>query len=804
MTDNIKPDSAAAVEFLTRWAEGQQVVLTSIVPDGVTTTRTFASAAEPAMRAWIDERQGKENLYFHVNPIRRALSSKAAKEDMDRLAWLHVDVDPRVGEDHEAERIRILKMFEEAKVPFTVIVDSGGGYQGFYKLQPEDKLKIAGNIAKAQELEAYNIQLERLFGADSCHNVDRIMRIPGTINVPNARKIKKGRKPALARVIRFDDTTYPISGFTPAVRVQQSSPGLSGGQPRVQITGNVPVVGTEELRAWAQDNRKPPLSDWLLAMIATGQHPSDETKYPSRSEALFAVCCALVRAEVPPDMIYAVITGPNEIASSVREKRDWHTYALRQIERAMEDAVDPMLRELNEKHAVIGDIGGRCRIISEVYDEVMDRTRISKAAFEDFRNRYNNRAVQVGTDSQGNPVLKPLGLWWTLHPQRRQYDNIVFAPNRDVPNSFNLWKGFNCEAIPGDKHLKFLEHILKNVCSGNEEHYNYFIGWLARLVQDPGCPGEVALVMRGRRGTGKSFVLKIVGKLFGRHFLQVSDSKHLVGSFNAHLRDVVLLFGDEAFFAGDKKHESVLKTLITEDTLIIEGKGIDAEAAMNFVHLALASNEDWVVPAGLDERRFFVLEVGDGQRMNNAYFGELSNIMENGGLENLLHYLLNYDLKNFEVRKVPQTRALQDQKLLSMGVDFQWFQERLMEGRLLSRQNEWSGRVLKDSLYDEYIREMTMARRPAYNHTRTTFARFLARCCPPNSLTSKQEMCDVPVANDYGAEVLIKKRAYVYYFPALDILRDYWDKEMGGPYDWPKWEGAQAELDKVEGPDVPF
>lgn len=101
-----------------------------------------------------------------------------------------------------------------------VIVDGGGGVQALWKLDPSDKLEIGGNIAKAQELEAYNIQLEKVFQADHCHNCDRILRLVGTINVPTAKKAKKGRKPALARLVEWHDAGYPIEQFAPAVRVQ--------------------------------------------------------------------------------------------------------------------------------------------------------------------------------------------------------------------------------------------------------------------------------------------------------------------------------------------------------------------------------------------------------------------------------------------------------------------------------------------------------------------------------------------------------------------------------------------------------
>lgn len=44
------------------------------------------------------------------------------------------------------------------------------------------------------------------------------------------------------------------------------------------------------------------------------------------------------------------------------------------------------------------------------------------------------------------------------HPQRREYAGLVFAPGRDVPGYFNLWRGFAVEPRPGDCS-KFLAHL---------------------------------------------------------------------------------------------------------------------------------------------------------------------------------------------------------------------------------------------------------------------------------------------------------------------------------------------------------
>lgn len=663
------PDSAAAVSFLQRFHPTGPWALTGISPDKkVIQTRSFSPGQEEACRQWLDERNGRLNLYFHTNLPMSELRKKAEKTDIGEAVCLHVDIDPRAGEDIQEEQKRALGILRAAQPAPTVIVFSGGGYQAFWKL--EEPVRIGGDLALAESFERYNIHLERLYGADNCHNVDRIMRLPGTINLPDAKKLKKRRVAALAQLVEFNDNVYPLSAFTAAPKVQsEETLGFSGRS--VVVSGNVErLESVDDLDKWD-------VPDWLKVLIVQGNDPDNPTKFPSRSEALFACTCELVRRGVPDEVIFAILTDESfGIAGSVVEHKRPEKYALRQIERAHEEAIDPVLRELNEKFAVIGDMGGKCRIISEVFDEGLKRFKISRQSFEDFRNRHMHIRVQAGVDPKGNPMFKPAGAWWLAQPGRRQFERIVFLPGQDAPaDVYNLWKGFAVDALPGDRHLPFLEHVRNNVCRGNEEHYRYLLGWMARAVQHPDSPGEVAIVLRGKMGTGKSFFAKTFGNLFGRHFMQVSDSKHLVGSFNAHLRDCVVLFGDEAFYAGDKKHEGVLKTIITEETLVVEGKGVDAEISPNYLHLLMASNSEWVVPAGPEERRFFVLDVGDDRMQDKEYFRALREGLDAGGSENLLHFLMTYDLSNYEVRAVPKTKALEEQKAHSLGA----FERELME-----------------------------------------------------------------------------------------------------------------------------
>lgn len=671
MSTALVPNFDAAWAFLSeRFHPGRLIVVTGISLDKKSLpTETFAPNEKAKFLKWVAAcALMPANIYFSVGEPQQRFQKKLERTDIKAVHYLHVDVDPRAGEDVASEQARILNLMRNPPggLPLpTGIVYSGGGYQAYWKLS--EALQVGGVLEVAEDLKRYNIQIERLLGGDNCHDISRIMRVPGTVNLPDAKKLKKGRVPALAEVVEWhDDRVYDIAKFTKAVEIQ--SPTATGAgigdAPKIKAPGNV-------RRFSDVDELGDKVSPVCKVVIVNGFDPQARVEFPSRSEALFWVTCELVRAEVSEDDIYAVLVNKDwKISESVLELGPRaQRYALRQIERATEQAVDPVLREFNDRFAVIENFGGKCMVTEEVLDEVLGRYHLTKQGFDHFRNRHMNREVVVG-NKKGVDQTMPAGEWWLRHTQRRQYNKIVFAPGRDVPGAYNLWRGFGCDAKPGDCGL-FLDHIRNIVCGGNEEHYNWFVGWLANTVQNPAQQGESAIILQGKQGCGKSIVPELFGKLLGRHYLPINRPEHLVGNFNAHLRDCVLLFADEAFFAGNKQDANTLKTIITSRILNIEQKGVDSETSANCIHLMMASNEDWVVNAEFGDRRNFVLKVLPDKIGDRAYFDAMVKQMESGGYEALLHFLLNYDLKaaKWDKRDVPKTDALRDQQDRSMPWD---------------------------------------------------------------------------------------------------------------------------------------
>lgn len=785
MDEEVKPNTQAAIDFLRKWRVGGPWTIVAFNPEGNNQTAgiTFREENLEEGREFIDKWNGKWNLYFHSNSLMRDMNKKAQRTDVKSLDCLHVDQDPKEKMDLKSEQELIFDSFlnPPAGIPApSVIIFSGGGYQGFWLL--EEPLQVDGDLAKVEDAKRYSQQLEVLYGdrADATHNLDRVMRLPGSVNIPNPNKLKKGRKPALARLIKFDEKLrYPLSRFTQAALVQTASGNLSLNRAvEVKVSGNVRRLDSiDELDQWNVPTR-------VKVICVQGRDPDNPKEGDnSRSAWLFDAVCNLVRADVPDDVIFSIITDPDfGISGSVIDKGSIsEKYAIKQISEAKEHADNPMLRMLNSKHAVISDMGGKCRVIQEVYDPALKRNKISKQSFEDFRNRYMNQIIDLGVGADGKPIRAQAGKWWLGHQKRRQYESIVFAPNTETPDMYNLWRGFACEARPGDCSL-LLEHLMKNVCGGNKVHYDYLIGWCASAIQKPDSPGQVAIVMRGLQGTGKSFFAKQFGSLWGRHFLHVSNPNHLVGNFNTHLRDCVVLFADEAFYAGDKRHESILKTLITEETIVFEGKGVDAEAGPNYTHVMLASNNQWVVPAGATERRYFVLDVGREHMQDSGYFQNIAAQMNSGGREAFLHFLLTYDLSEYNVRNVPKTSALHDQKMLSMSPEEEWWYQKLQEGRILFGQEEWSTEVMKDYLMDDYINYMkriNVQRRASS----TSLGKFLQRIVPGSYPRSYQKNADVEVQGNDGYIHNKRRRAYFYEFPTLRDCREHWNA-IFGEEDW--------------------
>src|SRR5262249_61560272 len=127
--------------------------------------------------------------------------------------------------------------------------------------------------------------------------------------------------------------------------------------------------------------------------------------------------------------------------------------------------------------------------------------------------------------------------------------------------------------------------------------------WIAQNRQR----SEIAVALRSdAEGAGKGKWCNYLGRLYGQHYMQVKRSEHVVGKHNHHLEILLKLCADEAVFVGDPRHRNALFGLITEPTVDVEPKFIDAYSAPNHLNIDIISNAKHFVPASRTARRFFI------------------------------------------------------------------------------------------------------------------------------------------------------------------------------------------------------
>ena len=149
----------------------------------------------------------------------------------------------------------------------------------------------------------------------------------------------------------------------------------------------------------------------------------------------------------------------------------------------------------------------------------------------------------------------------------------------------------------------------------------------------------------------------------------------IVGRFNAHLMNRLVLHANEALWGGTRSDAGKLKALITDLTIPIEQKGVDSISMSNYLRIFVSSNEAWAVPIDPDDRRFVILDPSDSHKQDQKYFAAICGETERGGREALMYDLLHEDLDDFHPRAKPTSRFGFDMKLRSADTVARWLYE---------------------------------------------------------------------------------------------------------------------------------
>ncbi len=475
----------SSISFLQKFQPEGYWVLTAFPPDrkGLE-TETFTTDQTDLARAWIAERNDKVNLYFSVNQPIAPISGKRKlkKSEIATAGWLHVDVDPKEGEPLETEQKRILAALQDYSPAPTVIIFSGGGYQAFWKLK--DPIPINGDLTVAEDFEKYNKRLAADLGGDNCYNIDRIMRLPDTWNLPDPKKVARGRKRALAEV--HPTTAGQAYSLTDLPTSPPSRNLAEDNTPRVALR----IENVDDLNQWRVDDR-------VKVIIVQGHDPdAPKSGDNSRSAWVFDVCCSLVRAGVPDDVILGVVTDPSFLISAhVLEQPDSTTYAWRQVCRA--------------KAATEGYDQTKGGVIKPTFKNVLialarhgDKFRFDEMKQCELINgqRVSDELINMiwGDIARDDGWAIPLPLLCGAILYLAQQDR--FHPVREYLDAL-VWDG-----------TPRIDRWTVDYLGADDTPYNRAVGRIlllgaVRRVRHPGSKFDTMIVLEGPQGSGKSSAL---------------------------------------------------------------------------------------------------------------------------------------------------------------------------------------------------------------------------------------------------------------------------------------------------------
>ena len=196
--------------------------------------------------------------------------------------------------------------------------------------------------------------------------------------------------------------------------------------------------------------------------------------------------------------------------------------------------------------------------------------------------------------------------------------NIIWDPHTPViidtqnqtlntyqPSDYYLNKPYpKVNYVPSTIH-KILDHVLGN----DPATYEYFINWLACIIQLRTRTGT-AWVLQGTQGTGKGVLFhKIITPLLGEQNVVSKRMEELESEFTGFMENKFVVFIDEIEAGNSMYHNKItakLKNLIVEPTISIRKMYSPPYMAPNYANQIFASNKGQAVEIAPDDRRFNV------------------------------------------------------------------------------------------------------------------------------------------------------------------------------------------------------
>jgi len=232
---------------------------------------------------WPIKNQNGYNVYFGVNP--RGIERRKTQNDIRDIVCLCLDIDSRNfyrGKEEARQRI------DEFPLKPNIIVDSGNGYHLYWIL--EEPI-IDRSEEESVELKQIMSGLAIALGGDKqAMNFDRVMRLPGTLN------IKDPYTPKECRVVQINQDYFYSPGDFEQFKDYQYQKTAEEEEIDLDYEGNEILIDGENPEQALKNVKRLEVSSKIKRMIITGELQKGNGVDPTSSGRDQAIITALVAA----------------------------------------------------------------------------------------------------------------------------------------------------------------------------------------------------------------------------------------------------------------------------------------------------------------------------------------------------------------------------------------------------------------------------------------------------------------------------------------------------------------------------
>lgn len=287
------------------------------------------------------------------------------------------------------------------------------------------------------------------------------------------------------------------------------------------------------------------------------------------------------------------------------------------------------------------------------------------------------------------PMSNPFVKKWISDPDIRAYNYInLYPPPKECPkDTFNLWEGFEIEECPSEEleqkdveDLEFLYNHIFLLCDKDIPIFDYIKNWIAYLFQFPGIKPNIMILIKSLPGLGKEDGLyNILAEIIGRHYCLITQKteRDILGSFNAPLKDKLLVVMDEMSLKVARENKENLKSLITTKLDSITLKGVDTAEYPSHTHYMSFSNNDFPWSIDDEDRRYFAIDASGQNIPKDVYFTRLRGIQSNRKvLRKFYDEMLEIDLDEWSAKNDrPETNFMKQLKSVNRDHETQFIIE---------------------------------------------------------------------------------------------------------------------------------